>query len=147
MAIELTAKRLAAFDAVLPALSAFKRAFGRDVAPDFLAELYVAKEFKLQLSDRKNEPGADATDEQGRRYQIKYRSPSTQNVDINNFDFDYIVLVNLGDDYGLAGLWRLTVEQVRAISSSRPDFGKFQITQARFKSEAVRALKVAAPSA
>lgn len=39
------------------------------------------------------------------RYQIKFRSVGTLNVDLNNFDFDFLVLVNLDDDLSLAGLW------------------------------------------
>lgn len=143
MPIELTAERLAAFEAVLSPLASFKRAFGRDVAPDFVAELYAAREFKLKLPDRSNERGADATDQGGLRYQVKYRSVGTLNLDFNNFDFDFAVLVNMNDDYKLNGMWRLEREKVRAICTHREKFRKFQVTQARFKAEADRANRVA----
>ena len=38
-AMNLDQAKLEAFAAVLPAISAFKRAFGRDLSADFLAEL------------------------------------------------------------------------------------------------------------
>lgn len=129
-------ERLAAFEGVLPALSAFKRAFGRDVAPDFVAELYVAREFYLELSTRRNEPGADAVDAEGRRYQVKFRSAGTLNVDVNNFDFDFVVLVNLNDDYGLAGLWRMGLATAQGVFAHRPAYRKWQATQVRFKAAA-----------
>ncbi len=138
MPITLDESRLEAFSAVLPAIARFKRAFGRDLSPDFVAELYAARQYGLVLPDRCNQPGADAADQEGRRYQIKYRSPATLNVDINNFNFDFIVLVNVDDDYRLAGMWRLPVAQVRAICVNREKFRKFQVTQSRFKAEATR---------
>ena len=112
--------QLAALEAALPAMSAFKLAFGRDPSADFVAELYATREFDLQLPHRRNEPGYDAVDSSGRRYQVKLRSPTTQNVDINNFDFDYIVLVNLDDGYLLTGLWRLDAATAQAIFVHRP---------------------------
>jgi len=131
-------ERLAAFAAVLPAISAFKRAFGRDLSPDFVAELYAARELDLELPGRRNQPGSDAIDATGHRYQVKFRSPDTQNVDTNNFDFDYIVLINLTDDYALAGLWRMDRATAQGIFAHRPDYRKWQITQARFKQAAER---------
>jgi hypothetical protein len=44
MPIVFDAVRLQAFDAILPAISRFKRAFGRDVSADLSAELYAARE-------------------------------------------------------------------------------------------------------
>lgn len=41
----------------LPAITAFRKAYGRDATPDFIAELYVAREFDLKLPTRRNEPG------------------------------------------------------------------------------------------
>jgi hypothetical protein len=145
--MELTAERLAAFEAILAPLASFRRAFGRDVKPDFIAELYAAKQFDLTLPDRSNEQGADATDRDGRRYQVKFRSPDTLNVDFNNFDFDFAVLVNLDDDYRLAGIWRLGRETARGISAHREKYRKFQVTQARFKAEARRGLGATNPEA
>ena len=131
-------ERLAAFEAVLPAISAFKRAFGRDLSADLIAELYAAREFDLELPGRRNEPGSDATDATGRRYRVKFRSRDTQNVDANNFDFDYIVLINLDDDYALAGLWRMDRATAHGIFVHRPDYRKWQATQTRFKQAAER---------
>lgn len=130
--------QLDAFSAILPAISAFKRAFGRDLSADFLAELYVARELGLILPDRCNQPGCDAVDSTGIRYQIKHRSVSTLNVDVNNFDFDHIVLVNMDDEYQLIGMWRLPVERARALFVHREKYRKFQLTQEGFKRQAVR---------
>lgn len=131
-------ERLIAFEAVFPAIAAFKRAFGRDLSADFVAELYAAREFNLELPSRRNEPGSDAVDLAGLRYQVKFRSPGTQNVDVNNFDFDFIVLVNLDDDYALAGLWRMDRATAEGIFVHRPDYRKWQATQVRFKVTAAR---------
>jgi hypothetical protein len=130
--------RLDAFTAVLPAISAFKRAFGRDLSADFVAELYVARELGLQLPDRCNEPGCDAFDQSGKRYQIKHRNVATLNIDANNFDFDFIVLVNMDDIYQLVGMWQLSVDQARKLFVHREKYRKWQVTQDRFKREAVR---------
>lgn len=130
--------RLAAFEAVLPAISAFKRTFGRDIAPDFIAELYVARELDLELAARRNEPGADAVDATGQRYQVKCRSASTLNVDLNNFDFNFVVLVNLDDDYRLAGIWRMDLTKAQTVFVHRPVYRKWQATQTRFKAAAER---------
>lgn len=40
-----------ALQKALPALAAFKRAFGRDASPSFIAELLAAKQFQLKLHD------------------------------------------------------------------------------------------------
>ncbi len=127
-----------AFDAVLPAIAKFKKVFRRDLSPDFVAELYVARELDLTLPDRRNEPGADATDPAGRRYEIKYRSPSTLNVDINSFEFDYLVLVNVDEQYALTGMWVLSVMKAKTIFKFRPNFRKHQATQPQVKREATR---------
>lgn len=92
----MNSSQISVLDATLPSLSAFKRAFGRDPSSDFLAELYVARELGLDLANRRNEPGSDAVDANGHRYQVKFRSSGTLNVDTNNLDFDFIVLVNVG---------------------------------------------------
>ncbi len=138
MAIKLDQQRQAAFDAVLPALAAFKRAFARDISAGFIAELYAARELKLELLGGCNEPGADATDNAGKRYQIKCRDPSTLSVDVNNFDFDYLVLVNLDDAYMLTGMWSLPVDQAKPLFTFRQKFRRYQVTQQRFKCQARR---------
>ena len=125
---------------MLPAISAFRRAFGRDVSVDFIAELYAAREFNLTLPDRRNEPGFDALDTTGRRYQVKFRSSGTQNVDINGFDFDFIVLVNLDENYELAGLWRMDNATAKGLFTHRPEYRKWQTTQKHFKNAAERIL-------
>jgi hypothetical protein len=136
--IRLDDERSAILDAALPGLVAFKRAFGRDISADFIAELYAARELNLQLPDSGYGRGADATDASGRRYQIKCRQPGTQNVDLNNFEFDVLVLVNLDESYALGGMWTLPVEQVKELSVSREKFRKFQVTQDRLKRAATR---------
>lgn len=132
------AGQVAAFDAMLPAMSQFKRVFGRDPNADFIAELYVVREFGLELPAARNEQGADALGPDGRRYQVKLRAAGTLNVDANNFEFDDIVLVNLTEDYRLAGLWRLTREKAQAIFVERGKYRKWQATQAKFKQCAER---------
>jgi len=135
MPMRFDAAKLEAFDAVLPAIARFKAAFGRDISPDFLAELYAARELNLELPDNSNQPGADATDGIGQRYQIKYRSVSTLNIDLNSFDFDQLVLVNLAEDYRLIGMWCLPVHKARTIFTFREKYRKYQATQKRFKQE------------
>lgn len=101
MPIKLDHTNQAAFEAVLPAIAAFKRSFKRDLSPGFVAELYAARELNLALADGANESGADGTDSAGCRYEIKLRTASTLNVDLNGFNFDELVLVNLDDEYQL----------------------------------------------
>jgi len=137
--MELTPERIAALDASLPALAKFKQAFGRDATPGFVAELLAAREYGLTLLDDATAHGADARDGEGKRYQIKCRTPDVLNVDINNFEFDFIVLVNLDAEYQSAGMWRLAAEQVKPLCTWREKFRKFQVTQARFKTEASHA--------
>ena len=127
-----------AFEAVLPAIAAFKRAFGRDISASFIAELYAARELGLQLAEGACNAGADAIDAMGKRYQIKFRDPSTLTVDLNNFDFDHLVLVNLDDDYVLSGMWSAPVEDVKALATFREKFRKYQVSQRHLKRRAVR---------
>ncbi len=122
-----------AFEAAISAMARFRRIFGRDLQPSFVAELYAAKELGLEVNLAGNEPGHDAVDRLGMRYQVKYRSPETLNVDVNNFDFDYLVLVNLDAEYRLKGMWRITSEQAKAAFIWREKFRKFQATQASLK--------------
>ena len=138
MPIRFNQDRLDTFDAVLPAITRFRVVFGRDLSPNFLAELYVARELNLELPDRPNEPGPDATDERGQKYEIKYRSPSTLNIDLNSFNFDQLILVNLAEDYHLIGMWRMPVEKAKAIFTFREKYHKYQATQAKVKREAIR---------
>jgi hypothetical protein len=126
------------FDATLQPLATFKRTFGRDPTPDYIAELYVARELGLQLAQRRNEPGCDALGPDGLRYQVKCRSAATLNIDTNNFDFDFIVLVNVDDDYRLAGMWKMDKTTAERIFSHRPQYRKWQITQSGFKARAER---------
>lgn len=134
----LTSEQIEALDGLVEPLARFRKAFGRDAGPDFIAELEVARRYNLRLSDRPNEPGCDAIDAHGRRYQIKYRSAGTLNVDFNNFDFDVAVLVNIDEAHHVAGMWTLPVDRVQAMCAYREKFRKYQVTQARFKAEAER---------
>ena len=103
-----------------------------------MAEIHAADKLGLNVSSTANEPGFDALDTQGRRYQIKYRSPGTQNIDVNNFNFDFLVLVGFDDDCALEGMWLTTVEEVKAICVRREKFRKSQTTQDKFKRIAKR---------
>ena len=108
--------------------------FQRNIDVSFVAELHATEKFELELNDTSTERGYDAKDRNGNRYQVKYRS--AQNVDTNNFEFDYIVLVTLDDDYQLMGIWRATVGQAREIFAWRPKVRKYQATQKKFKKKA-----------
>jgi hypothetical protein len=138
VAIRLDDSKRAAIDAILPAIAAFRRAFGRDITPAFLGELYAARELALELADCSNEHGCDALDRAGRRYQIKYRNQSTGNVDVNNFDFDQLVLVNLDDAYVPTGMWSMPVDQAKAVFVHREKFRKYQVAQKTFKKLAAK---------
>jgi hypothetical protein len=58
------------------------------------------------------------------------------NVDVNNFDFDYLMLVNLREDYSLKGIWRLPVSVAQKIFVFREKFRKYQATQKSVKANA-----------
>jgi hypothetical protein len=134
VALRLDSERLQAFDQALAAMAKFRSVFGRGLKDDFIAELYVAKTLSLEIVDIVNQPGYDAVGPAGERYQVKCRSASTLNVDTNNFDFDYLVLVNLREeDYQLLGMWLLTTEQARSVFTHREKFRKYQATQAQVK--------------
>jgi hypothetical protein len=100
--------------------------------------LYAARELGLELSRSCNHPGCDGTDAAGRRYQIKHRNSSTLNVDVNNFDFDVLVLVNVDEECGLHGMWTLQVEQAKALFTYREKYRKHQATQVKLKAEATK---------
>lgn len=124
----------------LPALAAFKKTFGRDASPAFVAELLAAQQFELKLHDGCNEPGSDGLDASGRRYQIKHRAPGTGNIDLNNFAFDFIVLVNVDENYGVTGIWRMDQTRAKTSFVHRPDYRRYQLTQTAFKKAAERVL-------
>jgi hypothetical protein len=67
------------------------------------------------------------------RYQVKGRDVTVLNVDINNFDFDYVVLVKLSEDYRPSGMWKLSMDKIRSPCANREKFRKFQLTQKAFK--------------
>jgi hypothetical protein len=57
---------------------------------------------------------------------------------VNNFDFDYLVLVNMSDDYRVTGIWRLDVQKARMLFTHREKFRKHQATQNAVKKAAER---------
>jgi len=126
------------FQSTLAAMQQFQETFGMKPSPDAIAELHVAMHLGLTLPDQVDHPGFDALAEDGTRYQIKERALSTNMVDMNNFDFDFIVLVNLDDSYQVAGMWQLSVEEVQALAAHRQYDGisKYQISQSVFKKNA-----------
>jgi hypothetical protein len=89
------------------------------------------------MPNRGNTKGFDLQGTDGTRYQVKGRDATTLNVDINNFDFDYLVLVNLSEDYRPIGMWKLSAEKLRTLCVARGEFRKFQLTQKVFKQAAV----------
>lgn len=133
MEIVVDQSRKHAFAQSIKAMADFKAAFGRGLSSDFIAELYAANALGLRIVEL-NQSGYDALNADNERYQIKFRSAQTLNVDINNFDFDYLVLVNMDEDYQLIGMWRITVEQAKKIFSERVKFRKYQATQSKVKS-------------
>ena len=132
--IQLDGETSRVFENTISAMVEFKRVFGKHAQPATLGELYAAKELGLEVNPNSTQPGFDAIDIMGKRYEVKERSLATRNVDVNNFDFDYIVLVNLDDKYQLAGMWRATVTQAKEIFTRRGKFRKYQVTQKKFKS-------------
>ena len=124
-------QKLVAFENAIGAMAEFKRVFGRDLKPDFIAELYAAKELQLELVEGPNAFGWDATDKSGLRYQVKQRN--AQNVDVNNFEFDFLILVNLDEAYRLVGLWKMTRDQAKSIFVWRERHRKYQTTQDKVK--------------
>jgi hypothetical protein len=132
MTITLNDERLAAFRAILKPLAEFRRVFGREVSLGFLAEVYAAQQFGLSLFEGGTEAGADGIDSDGKRCQIKYRDAGVL-IDLNNFNFDYVVLVNLDAEYVPTGIWRLAKEQVQGLCQWREKFRKHQVSQQRFK--------------
>ena len=136
--IELDNHRTKEFEDAVAAMAAFRRTFGRNLDPSFIAELYAAKELGLELRAGPNEPGFDAVDSDGYRYEIKHRSPTTLNIDVNSFEFDYLVLVELDDACLLAGVWRITETQARQLFVFREKYRKYQTTQVKVKRVAER---------
>ena len=82
------------------------------------------------------EPGYDALGPRGERYEVKYRSAGTLNVDVNSFD--YLVFENLDDDYRLLGMWRISVAQASKLFTWREGFKRYQATQSKVKRVAER---------
>ena len=130
-----TANDTAVFDQALAALAAFDQTFGRPLTPSFVAELHVARMLGLRLRGTPNAPGFDGWDAEQRRYEIKYRQPRNI-IDINGFDFDVLVLVNLNARYQPSGIWTLDVATAQHIAVYREKFRKYQITQQHFKAKA-----------
>jgi hypothetical protein len=129
-------KRHVAIRNAVKALVEFKREFNRDLTVSLLAELYAALELDLLPACVTNQQGFDLVGADGKRYQVKQRGRDVLNVDINNFDFDYLVLINLADDYSVQGMWRLPVEKARTLFTRREKFRKYQATQKSVKRNA-----------
>lgn len=132
-------------------MCSFRTRFGVELSFSNLCEIYVAIQLGVSLPGRGNTKGFDLLGSDGTRYQVKGRDANVLNVDINNFDFDYVVLVNLSEDYRLLGMWKLSVDRVRQLATDRGKYNKFQLTQKAFKQAAepldlrsLRALVVAA---
>jgi hypothetical protein len=117
------------------AMAAFRAAFGTNLSVGMLAEILAALELGLTLTDETTTPGYDAVSQDGARYQVKYRADSTPQIDMNNFDFDYLLLINLDEGYRLREMWRITVEQAQAITTERIGDGyhRYQTNQTKIK--------------
>lgn len=136
--IQLDKAKLEVFKNAIAAMVDFKSVFHRDLELSFVAELYAAEKLELAINIGKTERGFDAIDKSGKRYEIKCRSLATLNVDVNNFDFDYLILVNLDDNYRLIEMWRITSNQAKEIFTFREKFRKYQATQKALKNFAKR---------
>lgn len=99
----------------------WKQRFGRGlgVTPE-LAEVYACQKLGLKRMPSGNQ-GFDAIDREGKRYQIKGRAPNRGDI-VNpagrvgrfvNFDFNYALLVMLGSDLRLRGIWRADAESLK----------------------------------
>ncbi|HEY0701442.1 MAG TPA: hypothetical protein VGD60_01625 [Candidatus Acidoferrales bacterium] len=97
------------------ALVRFTREFNRDLTPSILAELYLARELDSVPAEMGNHPGYDLLGGDGKRHQVKQRGEDVLNVDVNNFDFDFLALVSIADDYALKGTWLLPVEKAKEL--------------------------------
>ena len=129
-AIHMTASEEVVLKDARAATAAFRRTFGCELRPESLAEVYVASRLNLTLIHGNN-PGFDGTAPNGDRYQIKYRA-SGSIVDMNNFEFDYMVLVNMNVDYEVTGMYRVAQQQVRDNCTHREKYRRWQISQAKF---------------
>ena len=126
------------FDTTLSALQAFAQTFGKPPNVGFIAELHVIRHLGLALPVDNNQAGYDAIAPDGTRYQVKYRADGTPIVDMNNFDFDYLVLVNLDGTYQVSGMWRIHVNTVEPLTTYREKFRKYQTTQYKIKTYSER---------
>lgn len=80
--MKLDSERSRVFEDAIRVMREFNRVFGRELKPDFVAELYAARELGLELVPGSNAPGHDAIGTDGTRYQVKQRN--AQNVDLNS---------------------------------------------------------------
>ncbi|MCA9288789.1 MAG: hypothetical protein KDA05_09410 [Phycisphaerales bacterium] len=117
-------------------LAEIRREFGKDLEPGFFAELLVARQLGLRVV-RGNNMGFDAVDNDGHRYQIKYRHASTPTVIANNFEFDSLLLVTLTDSYELNEVWQLPVSKARLVFKEQSP-GKHHSSQTAIRSVAQR---------
>lgn len=132
MEIIVDQQRHAVLENSIKTMAEFKCAFGRSLSVDFVAKLYVADELGLRIVES-GKSGYDALGSNGERYQVKFRSGQATSVDINNFNFDFLVLVNLDENYHLIGMWRITAAQAKQIFVERVKFRKYQTTQDAIK--------------
>lgn len=119
------------------AMFSFHEKFGIELSFSNLCEIYAALQLGLAMPIGGNKMGFDLQGTDGTRYQVKGRQEGTLNVDINNFEFDYVVLVNLSDDYLPSGMWKMSMDSIRSMCAERGKFRKFQLTQSAFKQAAV----------
>lgn len=128
---------LEAFHAALEAMARFHSAFGRPLDVGIVGELHAAKLLSLTISGNATVRGFDAVDANGLRYQIKCRNNTS--VDVNNFEFDYLVLVNMNEHYQLTGLWKLSVSDAQKLFVWRGEkYQKWQTFQNKIKAQAER---------
>lgn len=133
----LSTKQKNTLNNALQAMINFENEFGKRLEISSISELLVADKLNLSIARRKNQPGYDAMDGYRNRYQIKFRADSTQNVDVNNFDFDHLILVNMNDEYQISGIWKLPVSLAKELFSYREKHRKYQASQKKVKTNSM----------
>lgn len=129
-------ERARIFNAALRAMADFHLAFGRPLDSSIVAEFYVAYALHLKFPARRLEAGYDLIDNNGLRYQVKHRGQQTGNVDLNSFNFDYLILLHLDGEYQPHGLWKLTVAAAKEIFVPRAKFRRWQASQKEVRAHA-----------
>jgi hypothetical protein len=125
-----------AMSLAVQAIVAVKREFGKDLTPDMIPELHAALALELLPTPVPYEAELGLQDENGKRYLVKACTANARRVDVYTWDFDYLVLVNLADDYTLQGMWRLPIQRAAPLFTRRADHPRSRALQSKLKANA-----------